>query len=467
MVAFTLLIHKLSKKKGEMPLVKTVKVCDALCGFGKTSAAINLMNNDEERRFIFATQYLTEVERIKNACPERNFVSPEHKMAHGLKKLEDLHALLNNKENIATTHALLSTFNEETVRLLKENRYVLIIDEIIDANKFSNIPKCDLDILIKSGAISDPEDDTSMRSWLDDDYDMNNGRFAEEAILSKSNNFIRYDDAHFFWSFHPEIFKAFDEVYVLTYLFAGQPLKWYFDMYDIGCEYIGVKKTDGAYTYCPIEEMDRSLDLRSKIHILDNKKLNSIGDMKYKLSYKWYSNAKRDNLDALSVLNRNVYNFFRNIVDAHSGEVMWTTYKEFRSFIQPRSYSKSFIPYNKRATNEFSNRKYLAYCINLFPRPWEVKFFSERGADVKGDMYALGYLVQWIFRSAIRNGEEIWIYIPSRRMRWLLKVWMNNLAEGRDLETVEYTTKRSANKVERSLELAGNFSKKGVEDDGK
>jgi len=37
-------------------------------------------------------------------------------------------------------------------------------------------------------------------------------------------------------------------------------------------------------------------------------------------------------------------------------------------------------------------------------------------------------MIQWIWRSAIRDGKEIWVYIPSRRMRELLKKWLLELS---------------------------------------
>lgn len=33
-------------------------------------------------------------------------------------------------------------------------------------------------------------------------------------------------------------------------------------------------------------------------------------------------------------------------------------------------------------------------------------------------------MIQWIWRSAIRNGEEISLYLPSKRMRDLLTEWI-------------------------------------------
>ena len=35
-----------------------VKVCDELCGAGKTQSCINMMNNDAEKKYIFITPYL-------------------------------------------------------------------------------------------------------------------------------------------------------------------------------------------------------------------------------------------------------------------------------------------------------------------------------------------------------------------------------------------------------------------------
>ena len=55
----------------------SIKVCDALCGSGKTSAAIKMMNERTDRKFVFVTQYLTEVQRIKIGCAGRAFVEPE------------------------------------------------------------------------------------------------------------------------------------------------------------------------------------------------------------------------------------------------------------------------------------------------------------------------------------------------------------------------------------------------------
>ena len=45
--------------------------------------------------------------------------------------------------------------------------------------------------------------------------------------------------------------------------------------------------------------------------------------------------------------------------------------------------------------------------------------------NIEENKYALSYLIQWLFRSAIRDDKPINIYIPSRRMRELLISWLN------------------------------------------
>ena len=40
------------------------------------------------------------------------------------------------------------------------------------------------------------------------------------------------------------------------------------------------------------------------------------------------------------------------------------------------------------------------------------------------DKFALSELVQFVFRSAIRNNKPIDVYIPSKRMRDLFEEWL-------------------------------------------
>jgi len=89
-------------------------------------------------------------------------------------------------------------------------------------------------------------------------------------------------------------------------------------------------------------------------------------------------------------------------------------------------YSKRFIACNTRATNEYKDCYNLAYCCNRFMSPDYISYFQKHGVIVDEDLYALSELLQWVWRSAIREGREINIYIPSQRMRNILVEWLGN-----------------------------------------
>ena len=109
---------------------------------------------------------------------------------------------------------------------------------------------------------------------------------------------------------------------------------------------------------------------------------------------------------------------------------MWTCFKQGAKHIVDDGYTRADVPFNKRATNEFRNRKVLAYCANVFAKPGLKKFCELYGVTYNEDEFALSTLVQWIWRSAIRDGEEVWLYVPSSRMRNLLDAWLNEVSSG-------------------------------------
>lgn len=160
------------------------------------------------------------------------------------------------------------------------------------------------------------------------------------------------------------------------------------------------------------------------IHILENEKLNSVGKNKYALSRKWFYDDS--NKSKLNTLSKHVANYFHNICKAKSHECLWTTFDEAKPQIKGKGFRKGFVSLN--APYEKTNIRYLAFLCNLFYQPDED---SEFRYSVDENGYALSEMLQFIWRSAIHDGKEIWVYIPSIRMRRLLKQWVkeNSLGE--------------------------------------
>ena len=410
--------------------MKKVTIIDSICGSGKTSWAIDFMNESVDKKFIYITPYLDEVERVIDGCSNRFFVQPKAEDGHG-SKLEHFNKLLAGGKNICSTHALFSLVNDDTLEYLKQNNYVLILDEVFNVIEEINITKSDRLMLLDTNKVEVKEDGKVI--WLDDEYDGNLNRY-KNAI--QNGDVYMMEETFLLWTFPSKIMKALDETYILTYLFNGQLQRYYYDMNGVEYEYKSVKQIQTDFgtlakttyklsDYNPNEDLSHIRDL---INICDNDKLNAIGKAKDKrsspLSSSWYSIQYSRKLDGFDVLKRNMENFFRNICKGKSDENAWTCFKTYRSKCQGKGYSKGFIPCNARATNVFRHKKNLAYCVNIFNNPKLIRFFTQKGVTVDEETYALSELVQWIFRSQLRDGKEINLYIPSERMRRLLKKWL-------------------------------------------
>lgn len=55
------------------------------------------------------------------------------------------------------------------------------------------------------------------------------------------------------------------------------------------------------------------------------------------------------------------------------------------------------------------------------------RFLSDNDVEFNQDLYALSEMLQFIFRSRLRNGEEIHLLIASSRMRELFNDWLNKM----------------------------------------
>jgi hypothetical protein len=165
--------------------------------------------------------------------------------------------------------------------------------------------------------------------------------------------------------------------------------------------------------------------LKSLIHILRDEKMNEVGRDKTALSFTWYENAGRSQMEKV---RRGAQNFFKNKCPSRVDDRMWTAYKDYRKYLYGAGGRGSFVSYNIRATNDYQGRFAIAYLVNVHLVPHFKTYFFAHGAKIDEERYALSEMIQWIWRSAIRNGKEIWVYVPSKRMRTLLTNWLDDLA---------------------------------------
>ena len=406
-----------------------IKICDVIMGGGKSQSAITYMNEHPERRFVYITPFVSETERIARDCPNLNFVLPSNKLPQfNFSKVEHTRWLLKIGANIATTHVAFRSYTDDMLEYIREHNYVLIADEAVDVFTEMSCSTGDLKVLMDAGCIKQVGDHYEK---TDKEYTGVKLRDLYEAI--RCNNLIQVpvgDDGmeYYYWALPPEALIAFGEVYVLTYLFASSEFKYFLDIYGIPYTYIGVSYDNGVYRFSDKPEYTPSYvhSISEKIHVFgEEKKERDVGRNYHALSSNWFRNHPTQT----AVLKNNVYNFLRHKNPHCKGEdIMWSCFKECKKNLRGDGYSKQHIEFNAKAKNEYRHKTVLAYCVNIFQKPSRVRFFKQFGIDYDIDGYALSTMIQWIWRSAIRDGKPISVYIPSRRMRELLLDWLSSLS---------------------------------------
>ena len=387
-----------------------IKIVDAICGQGKTSWAKQKMNTDKDNQYLYVTPFLDEIKKLK----EEN-ISFSTPLNLGKSKLTSFDELLLQGRNIATTHSLFSRCSEKEVSYLSARNYTLILDEVMDVIDTLPIEKEDYNILFNQKLVE--IDEHGKMKWLNKDYPAT-GVFREIKSLCNRESVYVVDGICLVWTLPVNLFRCFNNIYILTYDFNNQLQRYYYDMHNVEYEFFSVDNNNGVYSLC---DYKKTYPQYESIHICKDTKLNAIGSKEYNghdtcMSKNWYKN----NISSLAVLKNNITNYFIHKCKAKSKDIIWTTFKEYKDILSAKGYTKSFLACNSRASNAYRDRHYLAYTTNVYMNPMIKKFFIYNNIKVNEDAYALSEMLQFIYRSAIRNNEDIYCYIPSKRMRKLL-----------------------------------------------
>ena len=402
-----------------------IHIVDSVMGTGKTQACIAWMRQHPEQKYLYVTPYLDECKRIQEGAQELDFREPQEDKT----KSADLLRLLSEGQNITTTHELFRWMKDSDVQYIKKFKYVLLIDEELSSVENISIPKHDFKLLLENRFIQ-IDSNTKEVSWIGQEEKSKlaeyKEKFQHKPVYLTSENILM-------WLFPLDILKVFESVYILTFLFGSSTMAGYLIKNDIPFNYYHVE--NGLFADGPkavtAEEKDRFRDL---IEIYDGSYndnwhgKNRKKDERFLMSQNWFGN--RSNSGRVNQLRNNAYNFVRYKCKAHKEDVLWTSYKDYADALTSdkltyQSRKSNWLAWNTKATNQYSDRTVLVYLLNVFPNPLFKNYLENDNFKFNEDDYALSALLQWVWRSAIRNGKKVTIYIPAPRMRQLLTDWLN------------------------------------------
>lgn len=403
-----------------------IKIVDDIMGSGKSTWAINHINQNPDKKFLCIVPLLSECERFKEKT-DIDIIDPEKWGS----KWKNFRWLVENDKNIVTTHSLIKMMDLDMLKLLKSKNYVLMIDECLDVLDTYKISKDDLKIIFNEKLVSLDED--GFLVW-NEERKPYKGVYGDIKRLCSFKSLMGFKKENsdelariIMWNFPVDFFKCFDESYIFTYLWEGSIQKSYFDIHGIKYEKYMLDYDRQLIPHCKEIEYEKRKNIVDLINIYDGK-FNKIGMKIGKsnpLSKSWYEDKRKKNRSIFSQLKNNTENYFRTVTKTKSIDNMYTVFKPYCKYVKGEGYTKGFVSCNARGTNEFKNKKSLAYLINFFMSPDIKQFVEHYHIEFDDNLFSLSALLQWIWRSQIRDGKSIDLYIPSERMRELLKIWIN------------------------------------------
>jgi len=396
-----------------------IKIIDSIMGSGKTTFAFNMFNDQTGlnalKRYIYATPRSKEVERALDSVEGRTFEQPEQKHSEGTKKAHFMKQVKEGRD-IATTHQLLERLTVEDIAEIEKQGYTLVLDEAPQVYEQVALCDCDLEMLEGFNHIS-VDKETNRVEWINAEYPKT-GAFNDLRELLERPGICYADkqgDNTLVFTMDPSFWEAFSDVYLMMYLYDGQFVKSYFELY-------GIEVTKYAVANGVLVDYDVTKEGRESHYALMKfrKHKTFVGEGRNDLSTGYLKDSKRFTDEAIKSIKDEMYNFSRTTkVD----DIIWTCHSEFEDVLQGKGYKNGYIPYTERATNAYKDCTTLMYIGNRFANPNDTKFFTRRGIEFNYDLFAVSEALQWIYRGAIRDGKEVRILMPSSRMRDLIKKW--------------------------------------------
>lgn len=416
----------------------TIRVIDALCGQGKSESIIQMIKDNPTKKYLYVAPYLSECHRVAGTSYDIDdkFKTPildeygEHvydpdaklssfKFKHPSldigSKGSSLCKLLEEGSNIVSTHAMFTELGSNAIESARN--YTLIIDESV--NVYENDPRSSFikDALAKN-IINLDEDGITLRfnrekfgEASSEHPDTAKGSMYETiAMQCDLGQLLFIRNTAVIWEMSADLLQTFSEVIICTYMFEGSEMSNY------------LKKKGLRYEIKSLVGAKKAKDVAHLIEVLDDIKLNSIGETT-SLSASNFRGKKR--LAICEGLRKNLHNVIQNKWNAKADDRLWTCFVPNMKDIGGVKYKKQHLSFNYKATNDYIDVHHVAFLIDSFTNPMVLAAAESKDNGIDQDRYAISVLIQFVFRSAIRRGECIKLYLPSVRMRGLLERWKN------------------------------------------
>lgn len=409
-----------------------IELLDCVMSAGKTQGIIKYMLENPSNNYLYISPMLTEVQdRIPNSAEALGFVSPNTNQHRT--KGEHLLQLLMEGANISFTHALFKEMTFQHLDWIHMQGYILVIDEEISfIEPYKEYTEDDFISLMDKGLMGIDKDKYNQVVWQWKDM-KDNTRYSRlrnmcdmEMIYSAPRK-----KGMLVLQMPVNLISACERVILLTYQYKDSIM-------DSFMRLKGIESEPVDYIDLIRSEQEVKEYARERLQFIEPT-ISMKKVYKYSLSSTWWN--KTATVDQIKAVNSAIQAACRQSKQS-SDKVMWTApkgattegYKKSKGNSPKHKLSvhgyasdKCFLYCSCRATNDYQHKTVLVHAYNRFPELSVESYLQDFGYNVSRDNYALNELIQWVWRSSIRdwdNPEPVQVAILSQRMDELFKNWL-------------------------------------------
>ena len=370
--------------------------------------------------------FLSEVERVKKGVQKScTFHEPLTDNSYESKKqsLIDL-AICGN--NIVTTHKMFESLVDVAKQGLFDD-YHIIIDEVPEVlSVVDSLSKKSLNDIYIDGGYLTVEDDGKViptQKWHEDSKDVSDTLSLKLYRRAMCESLYLVNESYFIWAMPKELLIKGCTVTIYTFKSSGSLL----------CRYLDKEKIPYV--------VERNISIEQKF-LNDAQKLITIEEVPPNISKMRFGYGKQTEQLSNTSYRRKVVLYLKNLkqrklANVSTDRIMitcvkeaWDNFKNKGGFKKgSRLGSANWVANTTRGTNDYAHCSHAIYLYDQFVNPAMLRWLEVENQRQFEEEYALTEFIQWLYRTRVRKGEHVSVYIPSKRMEKIFRSWLyNNLA---------------------------------------
>ena len=376
----------------------------------------------QNKKYLVILPFLSEVKRVIDQSQPILFEQPTTDENEHSTKTESIKELLLTGQNIATTHNMY----ERLVKLAREgllDDYHIIIDEVPDVVKsVSSKTKTSIEeFYLKTGYIELGETGLvrPTNKWRQNKEEVSDTLNSKILFYAETGCLYLLGEHMFVWAMPSELLTAGLSVTIMTYKSEGSLLTSYLNKLSLPY-FVNSSEFEERRFKIAAKELINLQDIPS----ISKLNLSHSGQAKGMSQYSYYSKIS----GALKNLrSRQLKGVYLDDILVTCKKDAWLKQENKAGVFARNSkmFHANWIANTTRGTNDYAHCSHLIYLYDQHVNPVVGRWVnnSSRSFD---DAYALTELIQWVWRSRVRRGEPITLYLPAPRMRRIFLDWLDD-----------------------------------------